>query len=169
MTASCGLRWRATIRGLFICAGVIFFSSPLCAHTLPAGTTLEARLSTSTGSLISRPGDPVEATIIAPVVINGQLLVPQQSKISGSVQNVSRFGFGLKHVTASIQYRFDALQLPDGHLIPINTEVLEVETAKERVDGNGVVHGIHPAASLTLCTVSLSYLQRRQSACQSGE
>ena len=62
----------------------------------------------------------MEATVIAPVAVNGQLLVPLQSKISGSVQNVNRFGFGLKLVTASIQCCFDALQLPDGRLIPIN-------------------------------------------------
>jgi hypothetical protein len=62
---------------------------------------------------------------------------------------VKRFGFGLKHITASIHYQFHTLRLPNGDTIPIQTEVLEVETAKERVDVAGTVRGIHPVASLS--------------------
>jgi len=43
---------------------------------LPAGTTLEVRLSTPTGSA-SHAGDQVEGRTIAPVGFRGQILVPQ--------------------------------------------------------------------------------------------
>jgi len=42
------------------------------AQDLPAGTALEARLSVTTGSSISHRGDPIEATIIAPVSVGGR-------------------------------------------------------------------------------------------------
>jgi hypothetical protein len=67
-------------------------SFSLCAHELPAGTTLEVRLSTPTGSRVSHAGDQVEGSTIAPVSFRGQILVPQASRVLGSVENVQRFG-----------------------------------------------------------------------------
>jgi LssY C-terminus len=128
---------------------LILMSFPVCAQDLPAGTTLEVRLSTPIGSRISHIGDQVEAIEIAPIYFRGQILVPQRSRVIGSIESVKRFGFGLKQVTATIRYQFHTLQLPSGNTIPIQTELLEVETAKERVDVDGTVRGIHPAASLS--------------------
>jgi hypothetical protein len=62
---------------------------------------------------------------------------------------VKRFGVGLKNVTATVHYQFHTVRLNNGDTIPIQTEVLEVETAKERVDVDGTVRGIHPVASLS--------------------
>ncbi len=119
------------------------------AEVLPAGTTLELRLSNATGSSISHPGDQIEGTIIAPISLAGQVVVPQGSRLIGSIESVKRFGLGLKQVTASIHYQFHTLQFLNGEAISIHSEVLEVETAKERVDINGTVRGIHPAVSLS--------------------
>jgi LssY C-terminus len=134
----------------------------LCAHELPAGTTLEVRLSAPTGSRISHTGDQVEGRTIAPVGLRGQILIPQASRVFGSIESVKRFGLGLKHVTASIHYQFHKVRLTNGDTIPIQTEVLEVETAKERVDVDGTVRGIHPVASLSsslaLFTVPLLFV-----------
>ena len=128
---------------------LILRTFPLCARDLPAGTTLEARLSTPTGSRISHTGNQVEGKTIAPIGFRGEILVPQGSTLFGSVESVERFGLGLKQITARIRYQFHTLRLPNGDTIPIQTELLEVETAKERVDVDGTVRGIHPAASLS--------------------
>ncbi|HKU53142.1 MAG TPA: LssY C-terminal domain-containing protein, partial [Nitrospira sp.] len=128
---------------------VLFSCSPLLAEVLPAGTTLEVRLSNATGSSISHPGDQIEGTIIAPISLAGQVVIPQGSRLIGSIERVKRFGLGLKQVTATIHYRFHTLQFLNGEAIPVHTEVLEVETAKERVDIDGTVRGIHPAVSLS--------------------
>src|SRR3954454_20778000 len=119
------------------------------AERLPAGKSLEARMMTPTGSRISREGDRVQATIIAPTIVNGRLVVPQGATIWGVVDKVERLGLGLKHITASISYRFDLLHLPDGTTVPIQTRLAEVETAKERVDTNGSVGGIYPEANIS--------------------
>ena len=74
---------------------------PALRGDLPAGTTLEARLSTPTGSRLSHTGDQVEGRTIAPVGLRGQILVPQGSRLFGSVESVKRFGLGLKQITAA--------------------------------------------------------------------
>ncbi len=67
----------------------------------------------------------------------------------GVVETVQRLGVGLKHPTASIQYRFDGIELPDGEAIPITARVIQVETAKERVNAQGTISGIYPTANVS--------------------
>ncbi len=128
---------------------ILPLSLSLSAQDLPAGAALEARLSIATGSRISHPGEPIEATIIAPASAGGRILIPDGSVVSGVIENVSRIGLGLKHITATIGYNFDALRLRNGETVRIKSQVVEVETAKERVDVTGTVHGIHPIASVS--------------------
>ncbi len=132
-----------------LAGSVLLLSSVVSARDLPVGTVLEVRLSGATGSRISHAGDPIEATIIAPVSIDGQILVPQGSRLFGSIASATALGFGFKHSTASMAFGFDILQLPGGAAIPVNTQLVEVETAKEHVDDLGTVHGIHPIASVS--------------------
>ncbi len=138
---------------------MLLFSLTLSAQDLPTGTALEARLSGATGSRISHHGDAIEATIIAPASVQGRILVPQGSKLLGSIATATAIGFGLKHSTASIAYSFNTIRLPNGTEVPVNTQLAEVETAKEHVDNLGTVRGIHPIVSLssvwTYCTTPL--------------
>ncbi len=149
-----------TFYGFWLLAGSLLMM-PLAASAqdLPAGTALEARLSVTTGSSISHRGDPIEATIIAPVSVGGRILVPQRSRLLGSVTDVTAVGLGLKHSTASVTYGFQTLVLPDGTAIPVNARLVEVDTAKEHVDDLGAVTGIPPIASLSsavsFCVVPL--------------
>ena len=131
------------------------------AEVLAAGTNVEARLTAPTGSRISHTGDPVEATVIAPVMLDGKVAIPQGATVSGIVQNVARLGLGLKHTTAGIEYRFKSLRMPDGTTLSIDAGVVNVETAKERVNAQGMIGGIHPTANFTLsvafCGLKLLY------------
>jgi hypothetical protein len=126
--------------------GALFRAS---AEELKAGSLLEARLNAATGSGISRPGDRVSATIIAPVYADGRMIIPQEAVISGHVQRVVRLGLGLKHLTAALSYQFDTLHLPAGEVISISTSLTEVETAKEHVSRDGIVHGSSPTANVS--------------------
>lgn len=110
---------------------------------------IEARLSGAAGSRISHRGDPIEATIIAPISADGQIVVPQGSKLIGSIASASPIGLGIKHSHASITFGFDKLLLPNGDAIPVHAQLMEVDTAKEYVDDQGAVRGIHPIASFS--------------------
>ena len=141
---------RRNLGILAIVATFILVPGASAAELLAAGTNIEARLSTPTGSRISHAGDPVEATVIAPVVVEGTIVIPQGATIFGVVQNVERLGFGLKHATAGIEYRFKRLRMPDGTTLPIDAGVVNVETAKERVNARGMIGGIQSSANFTL-------------------
>jgi hypothetical protein len=116
---------------------------------IPSGTALEVRLSTPAGSRVSRPGDWISATIIAPVVAEDQQILLDGATISGQVENVQALGFGLEHGIARIDFRFDSMTLSDGRKFPIVTRLREVENARERVDKTGSVDGILPTANLS--------------------
>jgi len=70
-------------RSLISCSSVILLSCPLYGQVLAAGTQIEARLSTATGSRISRIGDRVEAVVIAAVSFQGQIVIPQRLRLIG--------------------------------------------------------------------------------------
>jgi hypothetical protein len=135
--------------GWLLACSILLVSLSVFAQELPAGTALEVRLSSATGSRISHCGDPIEGTIIAPASVQGRIIVPQGSRLIGSIAKATAIGFGLKQSTASIAYAFHTLELPGGVAVPVNTQLMKVETAKEQVDDLGTVHGIHPIVSLS--------------------
>jgi hypothetical protein len=60
--------------------------------TIPAGTKLGVRLVSSIGSKISRPEEPVEVTLIAPLRIGGRPVLPTGSRLTGDVTSVRPAG-----------------------------------------------------------------------------
>ena len=128
---------------------ILLIPVSVVAQTLPAGTGLEVQISVATGSRISHAGDPIRASVIAPVFAGGKLVIGQGATISGIVENVERVGLGLKHLTSGIQYRFDSVQEPGAAVVPLQARVVEVETAKERVDTRGMISGIYPTANVS--------------------
>jgi hypothetical protein len=97
LNASAGDFWILTCSII-----LLFLPLALTADELPAGTTLEVRLSNVTGSRSSHRGDSVEASVSAPISIQGRILVPQGSTLLGTVAKADAIGLGLKHVTAML-------------------------------------------------------------------
>jgi hypothetical protein len=91
--------------GILTCS-ILLLVLPASAQDLPAGTTLEMRLSNATGSHVSHRGDPLEATVIAAVSVQGRILIPQGSRVLGTVAEATAVGLSLKHSTARIAYAF---------------------------------------------------------------
>lgn len=52
---------------------------------LPGGATLAVRLEHAVNAAHAHPGDPVEATLLAPLLSHGAILVPKNARISGRV------------------------------------------------------------------------------------
>src|SRR6185437_15652693 len=89
-------------------------ASAAATFELPAGRTLEIRLTRSIASFSSRKGSDVEGVVISPVLQEGQVVIPMGSKVIGRVSDVKRVGLGLVHETAQIGIDFNRLVLPDG-------------------------------------------------------
>src|SRR5579875_143505 len=126
-------RFRGLAKERLLLLAIVLESPFARAAVVPASTSLEVRLSEPSGSRISHVGDAVNATVIAPVYSDGEMLIPQGAVISGEIEQVERLGYGLKHVNSEMQYRFSSLELPGGVRVPLDAEVTQVETAKERV------------------------------------
>jgi hypothetical protein len=75
--------------------------------TIPAGTRIKIRLNSSLASNTSRVEDPVNATIISPIVVRGTRVVPAGSRVrgvvstaddAGRVKGRARLGFALHEI-----------------------------------------------------------------------
>lgn len=75
--------------------------------TIPAGTQLPIILDTSVGSSTSRVEEPVHAHLVKGIVVNGQTVLGEGSRISGVVTDATRSGRvkGRAHIAV----RFDTL------------------------------------------------------------
>lgn len=87
--------------------------------------------------------------VIAPVYEQDRLVVPQGAVLSGLVEGVDRLGFGIKHPSARINYRFTSLEFPDGTVSRLEARTQEVETGREHVTPGGDIRGINPEANLS--------------------
>ena len=112
------------------------------AASLPAGTQIEIRLRNEVNTFSSQAGQPISAVVIAPVAG----AIPAGTVVQGQVAAVRRVGLGLVHETARLELQFDALRLPGGY-VAMDTQVLELDNARERVDAQGRIRGIRSTAT----------------------
>ncbi len=128
---------------------LLILSLSASAQTIPADTELQLRLRQIIASFGTRPGSPVEAVVIAPVVENGVTLIPLGSEVSGTVTAVRRVGLGFAREVAWVDIGFDQLKLPDGTVIQLQGQVSSLDNARETVDSRGRIQGIRATASLS--------------------
>lgn len=121
----------------------------LGAQTVPAGTVIQIRLRQTVSSFGSRARTPVSAVVIAPVEVNGAIVIPLGAQLDGSVYDVRRVGLGFARESAWVQLSFDKLRLPGGAQVPFAGKVADVDNARETVDDMGRIRGIRATASFS--------------------
>jgi len=92
-----------------------------------AGTQLPGTLRNSLDSGSTQVGEPVEATLSAPVYSGGVEVIPAGSRVLGSVTNVvssRRFRFG---ANGRIDMRFNMVETPDGRRFPLSASVNDTQ------------------------------------------
>lgn len=75
-----------------ILPSVLLLTAMLAAQTsspVPAGTALMVRLDTTLATFSNRVGDPFQAKLTQPVVVNGATLIPVGATVEGRVTKVS--------------------------------------------------------------------------------
>lgn len=100
---------------------------------IPVGTDIQVRVNQDLGSKISRPGDTFSATVSHPVVVNGQVVIPQDSQAEGLVVDakpLGRFAGG-----ARLVLRLERVRVGN-HSFPVMTSsIASVEKGKGRRTG----------------------------------
>ena len=116
--------------------------------TVPAGTTLSVALDEGVGSATSRVDEPVRAHLTRPVSIDGVVVAPVNSEVSGAVVEAVRSA--RVKGRARVAIRFDSLRLPDGgDTYPIRTPAIARE-ARGTMKKDAMKIGIPAAAGAVL-------------------
>ncbi|MCX6611558.1 MAG: LssY C-terminal domain-containing protein [Acidobacteria bacterium] len=112
------------------------------AVEVPQGTLMELRLLNGIRSYSSKAGQPLEAVLVAPILLNNEVAVPAGAKIFGKLIEVKRVGSGVVHERASIKLQFDRLEMEGKPAISIETRLFQIENSREKLDASGKVRGI---------------------------
>ncbi|MFN7996514.1 MAG: LssY C-terminal domain-containing protein [Bryobacteraceae bacterium] len=111
----------------------------LLALEVPVGTELQVRLKTKIASNSSKPNDPVETVVIAPVMVDGVFAIPAGATVHGKVTQAK----ASTDPTVRAVLALDFSQIEIGNTkSKINAALLTVENARETVNSNGEVQGI---------------------------
>jgi hypothetical protein len=103
---------------------------------LPAGETrifasAQTTISTDAGNV----GDPVSATISEPIVVDGEVVIPENSRVHGRVAGIDRGEYPTRR--PSIDIVFDRIETPDGRVIPVDARTQgEVGTVVQHPRGD---------------------------------
>ena len=84
----------AAIPALLLTAGIfgVSMANRNKAITVPAGTELQVRLRESIGTNRSTSGDPFEARLVEPVLIDGNTVIPKDAPVTGQIVSVRESG-----------------------------------------------------------------------------
>ncbi|HEY2844317.1 MAG TPA: hypothetical protein VGJ09_11730 [Bryobacteraceae bacterium] len=100
---------------LFALAAVISTAS---AAEIPAGTHLLLRMEHSVSSRTAKAGDGVHLRTSAPVSVNGRIVLPVGTWVSGTIQRVERRG--RLHGQGRLEIGVETLLLPTGMVVSIS-------------------------------------------------
>ena len=112
------------------------FSNQKAPLILPAGYTFKAKLKHPLSSRWNRVGDPVWASLVAPLNIEGILIAPEGSTLIGVVEAVYPPTWRPR-IHGYVQVRFEMLEPKNAKFrYPINAVINSVDNTHGRVFGN---------------------------------
>lgn len=131
-------------------AGAVLAATLLAAQAfpleVPQGTPIDIRLKTKISTQNAKPKDPVEAVVIAPVLVNGNFAIPAGAVVRGAVEKASQPGQADQRPVLGLN--FTQLEIA-GSKTKIETKVSAVDNARETVDDQGQINGILASETIT--------------------
>jgi hypothetical protein len=106
---------------------------------MPAGSEIQIRLKTKISTPTSKPKDPVEAVVIAPVMVEGQFAIPAGAVVRGDVEKATQSTRPDERSTLLLA--FNEIEI-DGTKLKLAARVSSVENARESIDEQGQITGI---------------------------
>jgi hypothetical protein len=105
----------------------------------PAGTEIQIRLKTKVSTQASKPKDPVEAVVIAPVMVGDQFAIPAGAVVRGSVEKAAPSSKGDERSVLALN--FTEMEI-NGVKLQLAAQLAAVENARENLDEQGQINGI---------------------------
>jgi hypothetical protein len=137
---------RSLPRNSPVLALLLVLAPAACAADVPAGTELEVRLKTQLSTQTARAQDPVEAVVLAPVLVAGEFLIPAGARVHGTVEKVVHSTEADQR--SSFTLAFTGIEFGSRKL-PLAARPRAVDNAREKVDDNGVISGILASETAT--------------------
>ncbi len=108
---------------------------------VPAGTTLDAVLTSPIDSAVAKPGDIFNAKLYAPVYFGNDLVLPVNTVLEGQIAASDKSG--MLGVNGSMNLRLTAAVTPDGTRLPLSAVVATAQAAPTAIkeDKQGNLHG----------------------------
>jgi len=113
---------------------------------VPADTRIEIRLKTKVSTVNARADDPVEAVVIAPVMVGAQYAIPAGAAVHGVVGKAVHPEAADQR--AALLLTFTGIEI-GGTPLKIAARVVTVDNAREKIDETGQVNGILPSETIT--------------------
>jgi hypothetical protein len=109
------------------------------SFTVPAGTRVLTSLASPLHTTSSGTGSGVYVEVQQPVIVGNRVVIPQGSKVQGTVVGDKRPG-RIKG-RAQFHFRFEQLILPDNRVLPIEGRLLSLpgSARNRRIGGDGTV------------------------------
>ncbi len=112
---------------------------PAFGLRMPAGSEIQIRLKTKVATPTSKPKDLVEAVVIAPVMVEGQFVIPAGAVVRGDVEKTTQSTKPDERSTLLLA--FNEIEI-GGTKLKLAARVAAVENARESVDEQGQITGI---------------------------
>ncbi len=108
---------------------------------VPAGTTVEAELTSAIDSSVSKAGDRFTAKLYAPLYMGGDLVFPANTVLEGQLTAAEEAG--LAGINGMIGLRLTAAVTPDGTRYPLSAVVTANQAGPDKLheDKQGIMHG----------------------------
>jgi len=105
---------------------------------IPAGTAFSARLSSGVSSKTSSAGDPFNGTLVSPIRLDGNVIIPAGSAVSGVVSEAH--SAGRFKGAATLAVRLVSVNV-GGRAYPIRTSVVSAESKGKGKRTGGLIGG----------------------------
>ncbi len=115
---------------------------PAGYSTVPARTEVRAQLLSGIQTQFSRVDDPIEAQLLSPVYVRGQIVLPVGTLFNGHITSVRHAG--PFHRSGELAFRFDQVTLPDGQQAPVSAFISKLENERQlnaKLDSEGYIEG----------------------------
>jgi hypothetical protein len=105
------------------------------ALTVPQGTELKVRIEDALDSGTTQPGEPFQATLLAPVVVGDRVVLSEGASLEGSVTDVIPAKKGIKESGGSLTLSFDRIATTSGQMVEMNAAVSRVAKSTKKKAG----------------------------------
>jgi len=135
-----------TVPLLLAGAAATFCAAEAGALEAPAATSIEIRLKTKISTQTAKAKDPVEAVVIAPVMVGQQFAIPAGAAVRGEVETASQ---STKPDERSVLVlNFKEIEI-NGTNHKLDAQVAAIDNARESIDEQGRISGILPSETIT--------------------